>query len=320
MKSIKILSLLVALFFISNAMAQKPIPGNDKVDGLKPTIPVQVIKPMADITPAKPVTANSPNSPANDGSQVLPKANKFKSIALNNNNGGVWLIGEDNRLYGTAFHYQSIGTTVYLGEPFYVENLTSFRGQASMRNLSGIGMMTNGFAGPESVRKSAEAWAGFPTDAKYFYGDKESIYSMWYIDGNNIIRYFKNGGADVPANLTPPKKEAKMFTVYNNEFFMIDLENNLWRWKPSYTTEWKRYNDVKAKFITTDVGISTPLWYIGMDDLIYVLYNDDFSPAVQGPDTKTVRSITAFGSQLHVIGTDGFYYLRVKNDWIKVDL
>ena len=246
--------------------------------------------------------------------QILPNAKTFKSIALNPRNGGVGFIGSDDRLYGVHFHYNNL-SLYSITNNSKVENLTTYFGQAFVLSKDGLGMMTSGFAGATSVRPIAEAGAGFPpSTAKYVYGDPESPDRLWYL---NEAGYIKSATPSTATGNIPPAKSAKMFTVYARRFFMIDKTNDLYIWKPGMS-DWKRFGDVKAKFITTETGLSNPLWFIGMDDQIYSLYNDTPGTAPTAMNAKA-KSVAVFGNQLYYIGLDGYFYLRVRNKDIRID-
>lgn len=281
--------------------AQLGNPGRD--DGNKPVTPTQV-KPNIVIP-----TTNS------SGVKYNPNlgAKRFKSIALNTRNGGVWLIDENDVLRGVHFHYQNLGTATITGNS-KVENLTSSFGVVLVHSKEGLGMMSGGHPDPEQVRKIQVGMPDFPMPTtKYVYSDVESTDRHWYLNEKNYI--LPENSRAIASNI-PPEKAAKMFTAYNRRFYMIDMEDNLLMWKPGFAN-WQKMGDIKAKFLTTDVGLSTPLWYIGMDNIVYQLATEAPTPT---PMNAKAKSIAVFGSQLYFIGLDGYFYLRVKNSDIKVEL
>ena len=75
--------------------------------------------------------------------------------------------------------------------------------------------------------------------------------------------------------------------------------------------------DIKAIFLTTDIGLSTPLWYIGTDNQVYMLSMEE---PVASPMNAKAKSIAVFGSQLYYIGMDGYFYVRLKNKDFRIDL
>lgn len=75
--------------------------------------------------------------------------------------------------------------------------------------------------------------------------------------------------------------------------------------------------DIKARFITTDAGLSTPLWYIGFDNRVYMLASETPSPINMNVRAK---SIAVFGSQLYFIGMDGYFYVRMKDKDFRIDM
>lgn len=249
-----------------------------------------------------------------DCDQVLPNAKTFKSIALNPQNGGVGFIGTDDRLYGVHFHYNNLSLYT-ITKNSRVENLTTYFGQSFVLSKDGFGMMTSGFAGNPSVRPITEAGTGFPpSTATYVYGDPESPDRLWYL---NEAGYIKSATYSTASTNIPPAKVAKMFTVYERRFFMIDKNNDLYIWKPSMS-DWQRFGNVKAKFITTETGLGNPLWFIGVDDQIYTLYNDTPSTPPTAMNAKA-KSLAVFGNQLYYIGLDGYFYLRVRHKDIRID-
>ncbi len=300
----KLISLLFFVAAQSMVFGQIPVNQSNKVDGLRPITPSQSAPNI--VHPVMGESAGKPKFPHKGGA-------KFKSIALNTRNGGVWLIDENDKLRGTHFHYQNLGVATITGNS-KVENLTSDAGAVMVHSKDGLGMMRGGNADPEHVRKIQVSLADFPMPTTtYVYRDTESTDSYWYLNEKNYIRSANSGTS---ASNIPPEKAAKMFTVYNRRFFMIDMEDQLLIWKPGFA-DWQKMGDIKAKHITTDVGLSTPLWYIGTDNMVYQLSSEEPTPS---PINAKAKSIAVFGSQLYFIGLDGYFYLRVKNNDIKVDL
>jgi hypothetical protein len=309
----KTITLLLATL-VTNMMliAQVPVNISTKVDGLRPIQTSQaapnvfIPKFSTTIPVAKPTSCDV----AGTGTK------KFKSIALNTRNGGVWLIGEDDYLYGTGYHYSFTGLVSITGNS-KVESLTSNFGAPLVYSKDGLGMMRGGMWGDEFVQKIQNSLPSFPMpNTKYAYTAPESTDDLWYLDASSNI---KSATAATLATNIPPAKAAKMFTVYERRFFMIDATNQLWLWKPGFA-DWKKFGDIKAKFLTTEIGISTPLWYIGIDDQVYQLANDDPATTVPIPASAKAKSIAVFGSQLYYIGLDGYFYLRVMNKDIRVAL
>ncbi|HRR07993.1 MAG TPA: hypothetical protein PLO56_04810 [Rhodothermales bacterium] len=229
------------------------------------------------------------------------KIPRFKAIELNTRNGGFGLLTEDGKqIYYGQFHY------VYMNIQKFESPLShanSFFGESFYYPEGNLSTLTNGIVPVpvEELRKS-----------KHIFKDREGTRQYWYIGQDNFIHPYGSN-----ANI-PPKKEAVRFTVYDGDFFMIDNKNNLWRWKKG-DANWKPYFDVQAKFITLDHGISTPLIFIGMDDFIYAIGQDGQPPYKPFGDIK-VRGVAAFGSQFHIVGEDGFYYLRVQDNWVRIDI
>jgi hypothetical protein len=285
--------------------AQQPVlnpTGN--VDGLKNMTPIRAIPNIKtpELKPLpKPITPRDPCEVTGGGTT------KFKSIALNTRNGGVWLIDEKDSLTGCHFHYSQLqgrGT---------VENLTSFFGVVLVHSKNGVGMMSGGHPAPH-VRKISEGIPGFPMPTTaYVYGDPESTDQFWYLNEKGYIR---SANPSTLASNIPPEKFAKMFTVYNRRFMMIDENQDLYMWKPGFAN-WQKMGAIKAKHLTTDQGLSTVLWYIGTDDQVYYLYSEEPTPTAVNAKAK---SIAVFGSQLYYIGLDGFFYLRVGQKDIRVAL
>jgi hypothetical protein len=303
MKKVFLLLLMVATQIVS--YGQVPVNQSNKVDGPRPITPSQskpnIIKPtvMGEIS-------GKPKYPTKG-------ATKFKSIALNTRNGGVWLIDENDVLRGVGFHYQNLGTATITNNS-KVDNLTASFGAVLVHSKDGLGMMSGGHADPEHVRKILVGIPDFPMPTTtYVYCDVESTDRHWYLSEKNYIQSATSG--TISSNI-PPEKAAKMFTVYNRRFFMIDMDDNLLMWKPGFA-EWKKMGDIKAKHLTTDVGLSTPLWYVGIDNMVYQLSTEEPTPT---PMNAKAKSIAVFGSQLYYIGLDGYFYLRVKNSDIKVEL
>lgn len=301
MKRLRILLLFV---ITSISYGQVPVNQSNKVDGLRPITPSQ----------------SSPNiftpeiKSGNINYKPKPTSSKrFKSIALNTRNGGVWLIDENDVLRGVGFHYQNLGTATITNNS-KVDNLTVSFGAVLVHSKDGLGMMSGGHADPEHVRKIQVGIPDFPMPTtSYVYCDAESTDRHWYLSEKNYIKSATSG--TISSNI-PPEKAAKMFTVYNRRFFMIDMSDDLYMWKPGFAA-WKKMGDIKAKHLTTDVGLSTPLWYVGIDNMVYQLSTEEPTPT---PMNAKAKSIAVFGSQLYFIGLDGFFYLRVKNNDFKIEL
>ena len=304
MKKIILLLFLVASQFVSHG--QVPVNQSSKVDGLRPITPTQSSPNV--VTPA----IKSGNINYNP---KLPNSSSkgFKSVAINTRNGGVWIIDENDRLRGTHFHYQSLGTATITNNS-KVENLTVDAGAVLVHSKDGLGMMRGGNADPEHVRRiQVGGLPDFPMpNTTYIYCDTESTDRYWYL---NEKKYIKSAKSSTLSTNIPPENAAKMFTAYNRRFFMIDMDDNLLIWKPGFA-EWKKMGAIKAKHLTTDVGLSTPLWYVGIDNLVYQLSTEEPTPT---PMNAKAKAIAVFGSQLYYIGLDGFLYLRVKNNDIKIE-
>ncbi len=305
----------VSLLTLAVQVAIAQVPGvlpNGNVDGLRIMTPTQAkpnfIMPDLKVKP-KPTVTKDPCEVTGSGTT------KFKSIALNTRNGGVWLIDEKDSLTGCHFHYaqlQGKGSDVQFNST--VENLTSFFGVAIVHSKKGHGMMTGGHASTQPIRKIVEGMPSFPMPmTNYVYGDPESTDQYWYLNEKGYIRSAST--ATTAAN-TPPEKFAKMFTVYNRRFMMIDENQDLYMWKPGFAA-WRKMGDIKAKHLTTDQGLSSVLWYIGTDDQVYYLHTEEPTPIAMNAKAK---SIAVFGSQLYYIGLDGYLYLRVGQKDIKVAL
>jgi hypothetical protein len=311
----KITSFLFLAFCInfSIANAQAPVlnpTGN--VDGLRNMTPIQSISnfktPVFKPNP-KPYATKDPCEVSGSGTT------KFKSIALNTRNGGVWLIDEKDSLTGCHFHYaqlQGKGSDVQYSST--VENLTSYFGLVFVKSKNGYGMMSGGHPSPTPVRKILEGIPSFPMPmTSYLYGDVESPDQLWYLNEKGYIR---SASSTTIAGNIPPEKFAKMFTVYNRRFMMIDQNQDLYMWKPGFAN-WQKMGAIKAKYLTTDQGLGSVLWYIGIDDQVYYLHTEDPTPIAMNAKAK---SIAVFGSQLYYIGLDGYLYLRVGQKDIRVAL
>ena len=303
----KKLCILLLLVTTSISFGQVPTNQSNKVDGLRPITPSQAAPNIKTPTLKSTNVSYNPKSPNTN-------SKRFKSIALNTRNGGVWLIDENDVLRGTHFHYHNLGTATITGNS-KVDNMTSDAGAVMVHSKDGLGLMRGGNADPEHVRPiQLGGIPDFPMPmSTYIYRDTQSEDLYWYLNEKNYIRSAKS--STLSSNI-PPEKGAKMFTAYNRRFFMIDMDDNLLMWKPGFT-EWKKMGDIKAKFLTTDVGLSTPLWYIGLDNMVYQLSTEEPTPT---PQNAKAKSIAVFGSQLYFIGLDGYFYLRVKNNDIKVEL
>lgn len=310
-----IINVLICTLISAQVMAQVPVLNpNGNVDGLRIKTPTQA-GPIV-ITPAmiKPALGlNFGTAPCNSAGIGTTK---FKSIALNTRNGGVWLIDENDVLTGCHNHYAGLQGGIGLGttqNESKVQNLTSFRGVVLVNSLNGLGMMSGGHPAPH-VRRITEGIPGFPMPTtKYVYGDVESPDEIWYL---NEKGYVKSQNTAAAASNIPPEKPAKMFTVYNRRFIMIDENQDLYMWKPGFEV-WQKMGALKARHITTDQGLGSVLWYIGIDDQVYYLHTED--PIPQAMNAKA-KSIAVFGSQLYYIGLDGYFYLRVGQKDIRVAL
>jgi hypothetical protein len=318
----KTILIFAALFTTGILLSQVPgVLPTGNVDGLRPMKPTAVIKPFADIKSIKPGVISSAGSKPTDCDQVLPTAKKFKSLALNTRNGGVWFIGEDDRLYGVGNHYQNCQLATIRGNS-KVDNITALDGAVSVRSKDGLGIMFGGNPDPEQVRPFSGdlGWGTFPATATYVYRDVENPNGCaglndwnWYL---NEKGYIKSANPGTIVSNMPPEKFAKMFTVYNRRFFMIDEAQDLYMWKPGFTA-WRKMGDIKATFITTDNGLSTPLWYVGTDNQVYMLTTEEPIPT---PMNAKAKSIAVRGSQLHYIGLDGYFYVRLKDKDFRVDM
>ncbi len=301
-----------SLVLISAAAQVPAVLPNGNVDGLRIMTPSQAAPnfktPIFRVKP-KPVVTKDPCEVTGSGTT------KFKSIALNTRNGGVWLIDEKDSLTGCHFHYSQLqgkGSDVQFSST--VQNLTSYFGLVFVNSKNGHGMMSGGHPSPNPVRKIAEGIPSFPMPATtYVYGDVESSDGLWYLNEKGYIRSATAG--TISSNI-PPEKFSKMFTVYNRRFMMIDENQDLYMWKPGFAA-WRKMGDLKAKHLTTEQGLSSVLWYIGIDDQVYYLHTEE--PLPQAMNAKA-KSIAVFGSQLYYIGLDGYFYLRVGQKDIKVAL
>jgi len=302
--------LFACILFLSNLVfSQAPgVLPTGNVDGLRPVKPTQAIKPFVDIKPIKPniVFNNKPT----ECDQTIPIPKKFKSLALNTRNGGVWFIGDDDRLYGVGYHFQNCALVTITGNS-KVENLTSNYGAVLVRSKAGLGMMRGGNHDPEHVRKiTMPSGAPFPApNSTYVYTAAENTDELWYLNEKGFIK-------SAATTNNPPEKFAKMFTVYATRFFMIDENQDLYMWKPGFSS-WRKMGDIKAVFLTTEIGISTPLWYIGTDNQVYMLSTEEPTPT---PMNAKAKSIAVFGSQLYYIGLDGYFYVRLKNKDFRIDM
>jgi hypothetical protein len=310
-----IIYVLLCTLISAKAMAQVPVLNpNGNVDGLRIKTPTQAGPKV--ITPAliKPALGlNFGTAPCNSAGNGTTK---FKSIALNTRNGGVWLIDENDILTGCHNHFAQLQGGVGSGttqNESKVQNLTSYRGVALVNSLDGLGMMSGGHPAPH-VRNITQGMPGFPMPTtKYVYGDVESPDEVWYLNEKGYIR---PASSSTTAANTPPEKFAKMFTVYNRRFIMTDENQDLYMWKPGFKA-WQKMGSLKAKHMTTDQGLSSVLWYVGTDDQVYYLHTEEPTPQAMNAKAK---SIAVFGSQLYYIGLDGYFYLRVGQKDIRVAL
>jgi hypothetical protein len=240
-----IINLLLCTLISAKAMAQVPVLNpNGNIDGLRIKTPTQAGPKV--ITPAmiKPALGlNFGTAPCNSAGNGTTK---FKSIALNTRNGGVWLIDENDVLTGCHNHYAGLQGGVGSGttqNESKVQNLTSFRGVVLVNSLNGLGMMSGGHPAPH-VRNITEGMRGFPMPTtKYVYGDVESPDEVWYLTEKGYIRPANTAAA---ASNIPPEKPAKMFTVYNRRFIMIDENQDLYMWKPGFEA-WKKNGCFKSQ-------------------------------------------------------------------------
>jgi hypothetical protein len=301
--------LLIAIATKTAVMAQVPgVLPNGQVDGLRPVLATQAI-PQIVIPGSKiPAAVTKADCTAGYGGTT-----KFKSIAINTRNGGVWLIDEKDSLTGCHFHYSQLQGSGGVQYNSTVQNLTSYFGVVFVNSKNGLGMMSGGHPAPH-VRKIIEGVPTFPMPTtSYVYGDPESTDQLWYL---NEKGYIKSATSTTASSNIPPEKFAKMFTVYNRRFMMIDELQDLYMWKPGFAT-WRKMGAIKAKHLTTDQGLSTVLWYVGIDDQVYYLHTEEPTPINVNAKAK---SIAVFGSQLYYIGLDGYFYLRVSNKDVRVGL
>jgi len=307
-----IINFMFCAILSAAAMAQVPVKNpSGNVDGPRMMVPTQAGPKVFSPAIVKPALGlNFGTAPCNSSGSGTTK---FKSIALNTRNGGVWLIDEKDVLTGCHFHYAQLQGPTTIISNSTVENLTSFRGVVLVHSKSGLGMMSGGHPDPH-VRSITEGMRGFPMPTtKYVYGDVESPDEVWYLNEKGYIR---PASTSTTAANTPPEKFAKMFTVYNRRFIMIDERQDLYMWKPGFAA-WQKMGALQAKHITTDQGLSTVLWYVGVDDQVYYLHTEEPTPISVNAKAK---SIAVFGSQLYYIGLDGFFYLRVGQKDMKVAL
>jgi hypothetical protein len=301
--------LLIAIATKTALLAQVPgVLPNGQVDGLRPVLATQAI-PQIVIPGSKiPTAITKADCTAGYGGTT-----KFKSIALNTRNGGVWLIDEKDSLTGCHFHYSQLQGGGGVQYNSTVQNLTSYFGVVFVNSKNRLGMMSGGHPAPH-VRKIIEGIPTFPMPTtSYVYGDPESTDQLWYLSEKG---YIKSATSTTASSNIPPEKFAKMFTVYNRRFMMIDELQDLYMWKPGFAA-WKKMGAIKAKHLTTDQGLSTVLWYVGIDDQVYYLHTEEPTPINVNAKAK---SIAVFGSQLYYIGLDGYLYLRVSNKDVRIAL
>lgn len=51
--------------------------------------------------------------------------------------------------------------------------------------------------------------------------------------------------------------------------------------------------DIKAKFLTTNMGLITPLWYIGIDKMVYQLSTEEPTPIPMNAKAKSIAVLEA---------------------------
>jgi hypothetical protein len=242
---------------------------------------------------------------------ITAQGRKFTSLAMNTQNGGFWFIGDDKRLYATSFNFGDFQPATIQGKG-YVENLTGWHGTLFVRSLDELGMMAGGNADPYAVRPIALALPGHP-NAKYVFGDRVRN-KVWHIGMDNFIAPY----GSVSSSEIPPRKEARMFTVYNGVFFMLQPnDNTVYTWQPGYGA-WKPFSDIKATFITRDPGFGTPLWYIGEDANVYIVTSADGVTRYNYSFGQKAQSLCVFGGNPHIIGTDGYFYVGHRQTWLQV--
>lgn len=230
---------------------------------------------------------------------------KFKDIALNKRNGGVGLLGEDGINYHCGFHYYSLDKAVTQNNVPIERFSTQEDGKAWVYTKK-LGMLSGGNPVAPHLR---QANLPYPHTTCVF-SDRERGHALWYIDQAGNIKPVNNADAA----FTPPPKKTQLFKVYNNEFYMVDEVNDLFFWQPGMA-KWAKQGDIKAKYLTQDHGISTPLWFIAMNDEVFQIPAHNAKPISMN---VKARAIAVYGSQLHFVGTDGRYYLRVQNKDIQI--
>jgi hypothetical protein len=244
-------------------------------------------------------------------SNLLQDPLRFKSVDINRHTGSVGFIGEDDLLYYCNLDYNLIKPTLYKNTRLNIHSRTHY-GYGIHISLNGYGPLTfvpgKGMV-PVGEYYGVVALTNIPVSATFVTGDVGPSGLIWYIDKDGMIY------SSISQNTVQlPKINAKQFTVYHNEFYALDIDNNLWYWKPEYSA-WKNMN-VKAKMINRDHSVGTQLYYVGTDDSIYQI-SDQMVPT-KISDFKC-RYLAVNGRQLHVIGLDGLYYVKMRNCWSRID-
>lgn len=233
---------------------------------------------------------------------------QFKDLVLNSHNGGVFLLGTDSKVYHTGFHYNNLAVANTTNNVVVSKMTGSCGGHGFF--LSPIGILTNVTHESPQLRPVGTDWPFTPV-TNYVVGDDIQNCAYWYLDNNSNIK----NGTNADGSNVPPAKKTKLFVVNNNEFYMTDDMDDIYWWKPGMSA-WSKLGTLKAKYLTKDHGISTPLWFIGIDNMVYQVPNTGVAVA-QNMNCKA-KAIAVFGSQLYYVGLDGNYYVRIKNQDVRV--
>lgn len=243
-------------------------------------------------------------------SNILSKPIRFKSIDINRHTGSVGFVGQDDdQLYYCALDYHLIKPYLYNNSKISPHIRTHF-GYGFLISTDGYGPLSNSQTGIRPVAEFVgdNSITGIPKTATFVSGDVGTGL-IWYIDADGMIK-----SSIATSAVSLPKIKAQQFTVFHNQFYALDANNMIMNWQPGFT-QWKSMN-APAKVINRDHSVGTQLYYIGMDDALYQIMDNMIPTKIS--DFKC-KYLAVNGRQLHVIGLDGLYYVKMRDCWERVD-
>jgi len=234
-----------------------------------------------------------------------PPIRPYADVAINNQNGGFWLLDTDKKMYSTDFNLAKHSDAP--ASPPLFDDISSHRGTAFGIRASDKTLMAF----------NSTAWLPIPPGTlrgKRIAVDRETG-ARWYIGLDDLVR--NADGTGIPATANKP---AKALAVWNSIVYIVGRDDSkLYKFASG---SWSEVPGAKALKITVDVGMNM-LWFINAADkqVYYFDLNGSAAPTISKyPAAMKAKSIVAFGRSPYIIGEDGNFYAGINNGWVKGNL